>query len=175
MRHWLLAIALALAGGLAGPASAGVGPPDKIVVVVRHAEKAADDPRDPTLSAEGQARAERLAVALRGLKLGAVYTTQYPRTRLTAAPAAKACGVEVTVREANAANNATYARDLANEIRQGPPGQAVLVVGHSNTVPELVQVLTGATPEPMADTEFDRIYVVSLPADGPARVVVLRY
>jgi broad specificity phosphatase PhoE len=142
---------------------------------VRHAEKAADDPKDPTLSAEGQARAERLATVLKGLPLGAAYATQYRRTQLTATPAAKACGFDVTVRPIDATNETTYAKDLAHEIRQGPPGQAVLVVGHSNTVPELVQVLTGTAPEPMGDTEFDRIYVVSLPADGPARFVVLKY
>jgi broad specificity phosphatase PhoE len=142
---------------------------------VRHAEKATDDAKDPTLSVAGQARAERLAIALRGLPLAAAYATQYRRTQLTAAPAAKACGVQVTVRPVDAANEATYAADLAHEIRQGPPGRAVLVVGHGNTVPQLVQAFTGSAPEPLGEAEFDRIYVVSLPADGPARFVVLRY
>jgi broad specificity phosphatase PhoE len=170
-----LAALLVLLCAFATSAFAGVGPPDTIVVIVRHAEKAADDPKDPALSAAGQARAERLATVLKGMPLAAAYATQYRRTQLTAAPAAKACGLEVTVRPIDATNEATYAKDLAHEIRQGPPGRAVLVVGHSNTVPELVQVLTGTAPEPMADSEFDRIYVVSLPADGPARFVVLAY
>jgi broad specificity phosphatase PhoE len=173
MRHALVLLFLLLA--FATQAVAGVGAPDQIVVIVRHAEKATDDPKDPSLSVEGQARAARLATALKGLDLRAAYATQYRRTQLTATPAAKACGLEVTVRPIVASNEATYARDLAHEIRQGPPGQAVLVVGHSNTVPELVQVLTGTTPEPIGEAEFDRVYVVSLPADGPARVVVLKY
>lgn len=156
-------------------ALAGVGPPDTVVVVVRHAEKASDDPKDPTLSEAGQARAEALAKALQGLPLTAAYATQYRRTQLTATPAAKACGIAVTVREATAANDATYASDLAHEIRQGVPGSGYLVVGHSNTVPAIVKALTGVDPVPVADDEFDRLYIVTLPADGKARFVVAKY
>jgi broad specificity phosphatase PhoE len=156
-------------------ANAGVGPPDTVVVVVRHAEKATDDPKDPTLSEAGQARAQRLAAALRGLRPAAAYATQYRRTQMTAAPTALGNGFEVTVRPIDASNEATYAADLAHDIRQGPPGRAVLVVGHSNTVPDVVKAFTGSEPEPIADDEFDRVYVVTLPADGPARYVVLRY
>jgi broad specificity phosphatase PhoE len=173
MRRFAALLLLLLA--LPSFALAGVGPPDTVVVVVRHAEKAADDPKDPTLSEAGQARAEALARALAGLPLSAAYATQYKRTQFTATPAAKACGIEVTVREATAANAATYATDLAHEIRQGAPGRNLLVVGHSNTVPDIVKALTGSTPAPLADDEFDRVYVVTLPADGPARFVVLKY
>jgi broad specificity phosphatase PhoE len=173
MRHWLLALALSL--GLAGTASAGIGPPDTVVVVVRHAEKATDDPKDPALSDAGQARAQALAIALKDLPLAVAVSTQYKRTHDTAAPAAKAHGLEVTVKPADAGNAATYATDLASHIRQAHAGQAVLVVGHSNTVPELVQALSGKAVAPMGEDEFDRIYVVTLPADGPARFVVLRY
>jgi broad specificity phosphatase PhoE len=173
MRRFAALLLLLLA--LPSFALAGVGPPDTVVVVVRHAEKAADDPKDPTLSEAGQARAEALARALAGLPLSAAYATQYKRTQFTATPAAKACGIEVTVREATAANDATYATDLARDIRQGDPGRNVLVVGHSTTVPAIVKALTGVEPTPIADNEFDRIYVVTLPADGKARFVVLKY
>jgi broad specificity phosphatase PhoE len=170
-----LAALLALLLCLSTDASAGVGPPDTVVVVVRHAEKATDDPKDPTLSDVGQARAQRLATALRGLEPQAAFATQYRRTQMTAAPTALEHGFEVTVRPIDASNEATYAADLAHEIRQGPPGRALLVVGHSNTVPAVVKALTGVEPAPIADDEFDRVYVVTLPADGPARYVVLRY
>jgi broad specificity phosphatase PhoE len=173
MRHWLLALALSV--GLAGTASAGIGPPDTIVVIVRHAEKAADDPKDPSLSEAGQARAQRLATALQGLPLQHAVSTQYKRTHDTAAPAAKANGIEVHVKPVDASNQATYARDLAAHIRKDHAGQNLLLVGHSNTVPELVQALTGKDAAPMGDDEYDRIYVVTLPADGPPRFVVLKY
>ena len=173
MRSIVLLLALLL--GLSTEASAGIGPPDTIVVVVRHAEKSSDDPKDPSLSVEGQARAEALAVALKDLPLSVAVSTQYKRTHDTAVPAAKAHGLEVKVKPVDATNAATYATDLATHIRQAHAGQALLIVGHSNTVPELVQALTGKQVAPMADTEFDRIYVVTLPADGPARFVVLKY
>jgi broad specificity phosphatase PhoE len=144
-------------------------------VVVRHAEKATDDPKDPSLSDAGQARAERLAVALKGLPLHHAVSTQYRRTQATAAPAAKANGIEVHAKPIDASNSATYAKDLAAHIRQDHAGQNLLLVGHSNTVPELVEALTGTKAEPMADDEFDRVYVITLPADGPPRFVVLRY
>ncbi len=173
MRRYAALLVLLLA--LPTAALAGIGPPDTIVVLVRHAEKASDDPKDPSLSEAGQARAEALAVALEGLPLHHAVSTQYKRTQATAAPAAKAHGIEVHVKPVDAANSATYATDLATHIRQDHAGQNLLVVGHSNTVPELVEAFTGAKVEPMADTEFDRIYVVTLPADGKPRFVVLKY
>ena len=157
-------------------AQAGSDPGDAIVVVVvRHAEKAADDPRDPSLSAAGEARAQALAATLAGAGLDAAYATQYRRTRLTAAPAAAAAGVEVQVRPIDASNAASYDADLARELRALPPGSTVLVVGHSNTVPGLVQALGGEAPRPMPESEFDRYSVVVVPRVGEPRVLVSRY
>src|SRR5688500_11718626 len=171
----LLAVVLLLASCLSTEAIAGIGPPDTIIVVVRHAEKATDDPKDPTLSEAGRARAERLAGALKGLPLQHAIRTQYKRTHDTEVPAAEANGSELQGKPADAPNSATYAKDLAAHIRQDHAGQNLLIVGHSNTVPELVEAFTGTKVEPMADDEFDRVYVITLPADGPPRFVVLRY
>lgn len=54
--------------------------PNSSFVIVRHAEKANDDPRDPNLSEAGRARAERLAAALKNQPVRAVYATAYRRT-----------------------------------------------------------------------------------------------
>jgi broad specificity phosphatase PhoE len=172
MRRFALLFALLFA--FATDAVAGIGPPDTIVVVVRHAEKGTDDPKDPSLSDAGQARAQRLAAALENLPLSAVVASQFKRTQQTAAPAAEAHGVKVHVKPIEG-DSMEFARTLATHIRQDHAGQALLVVGHSNTVPEMVEALTGTKPEPIADDEFDRVYVVTLPADGKARFVVLRY
>jgi broad specificity phosphatase PhoE len=168
-----LALLFALLFAFATDAAAGIGPPDTVVVVVRHAEKGTDDPKDPSLSAEGQARAQRLAVALKDLPLTAVVASQFRRTQQTAQPAAQAQGLEVKVKPIG--DSVAFARELAHHIRQDHAGHALLVVGHSNTVPDVVEALTGTKPAPIADDEFDRIYVVTLPADGKARFVVLRY
>lgn len=146
-----------------------------VVIVVRHAEKATDDPRDPTLSEAGQARAQALAETLAQASLDAAYSTQYRRTRLTAEPAARAAGLEVQVRPVDGGNAATYATDLARDLRALPAGSTALVVGHSNTVPDLVRAISGQAAAEMPETEYDRYTVVTLDADGGARISTRRY
>lgn len=168
MRGLLLTLALALP--MTAPAQSST-----VVIVVRHAEKASDDPRDPTLSEAGQARAASLAKSLEHTSLDAVFSTQYRRTRLTAEPAAKAAGLDVQVRPIDGGNAATYAADLARDLRALPAGSTALVVGHSNTVPDLVQAISGQAAAPMPETEFDRYTVITLDADDKARVSTSRY
>jgi broad specificity phosphatase PhoE len=146
-----------------------------VVIVVRHAEKATDDPRDPSLSETGQARAQALAKTLEHAGLDAAYSTQYRRTRLTAEPAATAAGIEVQVRPIDGDNAATYAADLARDLRALPAGSTALVVGHSNTVPDLVEAISGQAAADMPETEYDRYTVIILEADGGARVITSRY
>jgi broad specificity phosphatase PhoE len=146
-----------------------------VVIVVRHAEKATDDPRDPSLSEAGQARALTLAKALEHASLDVAYSTQYRRTRLTAEPAAEAAGLEVQVRPIDGGNAATYAVELARDLRALPAGSTALVVGHSNTVPDLVQAITGQAAAPMPESEFDRYTVITLDADGKTRTSTSRY
>jgi broad specificity phosphatase PhoE len=146
-----------------------------VVIVVRHAEKATDDPRDPGLSDAGQTRAQALAKALEQAGLDAAYSTQYRRTRLTAEPAAKAAGIDVQVRPIDGGNAATYAADLARDLRALPAGSTALVVGHSNTVPDLVEAISGQAAADMPETEYDRYTVIILEADGGARVITSRY
>ena len=166
----LLFLILVLALPMSSLAQSGT-----VVIVVRHAEKAADDPRDPTLSETGQARARALAKALELSGLDAAYSTQYRRTRLTALPAAEAAGIEVQVRPIDGGNAATHADDLARELRALPAGSTALVVGHSNTVPDLVKAISGHDAAPMPESEFDRFTVLVLDADGGARVSTSRY
>lgn len=147
---------------------------DTMVVVVRHAEKATDDPRDPGLSAAGAARAQALANALRHLALDAVLVSQFRRTQLTAAPAAAEAGIQPIEMAASAATVAD-AEAIAARILRDFPGGTVLVVGHSNTVPAIVAALSGHPPVDMADDEYDRFTLVSVGANGGRRVVVSRY
>lgn len=130
------------------------------VFVVRHAEKAVDGTRDPPLSAAGEARAERLATLLgaghAGTRLAAVYATEFRRTRQTAQ--AVAARLQVPVRVLPAADVAAVVEDIKSHHR----GSSVLVVGHSNTVPAIVQALGGKAVPPIPDTDYARLYVVSV-------------
>lgn len=143
---------------LAGPTMAA----DTVLVIVRHAEKSTDDPKDPSLSEQGQARANKLAFVLKDASLEAVYTTQYKRTQLTGQPAAVQGGLQVNVRAATKENVNSYAADLLKEIQKKHKGKTVLIVGHSNTVPEIVKLATGADIVPIGENEFDRMYVITL-------------
>lgn len=165
-----LAVLLALAVALPAVASEGT-----VVVVVRHAEKATDDPRDPALSAAGLARAQALAERLAASPPTVVYSTQFLRTRDTAAPTASAAGVEVSVRPVDAANATRYAADLARDLHALPPGSTALVVGHSNTVPGIVAAISGQPVPDMPETEYDRYTLVVLDGKGGGRVFSSRY
>jgi phosphohistidine phosphatase SixA len=145
------------------------------VVIVRHAEKSTDDPRDPSLSAAGQQRARDLSIVLKDAGVTDVYVTQYKRTRQTAEPLAQASGISVIERPIDATNSATYAQDLAHEILTRSAGKSVLVVGHSNTVPDIVKALSGNAVPPITDAEYDHIYVVTIAATGSPRVMQLRF
>ena len=133
----------------------------QMVIVVRHAERADDGASpgtsmtaspDPELSAAGKARAQKLAAMLGDAGITAIYTTEYKRTKDTAAPLAAKTGVMAEV---------VLARDAAAliaKVKLHKTG-AVLVVGHSNTVPAVVKALGGSAVT-MADDEYDSMYFV---------------
>lgn len=172
--RWPLLLVLLLAASpvLRGHDEAPAGA--TTIVIVRHAEKAQDDPKDPTLSPAGQARAEALASALDAAGVAAVYSTQYKRTALTAEPLAKRLGLSI-VQKPIAGEAAAYAKELAREVLAKEKGKTVLIVGHSNTVPDLVQAFSGATVAPLSDADYDQIFVVVVPGTGPARLFKTRY
>jgi probable phosphoglycerate mutase len=138
---------------------------DTVLYVVRHAEKATAPPDDPPLTPAGAARAEALAHTLRDVTLVGVHSTATARTQATAAPAAAAHHVAV----------APYA-DVAEVVAAARrAGGAHLIVGHSDTVEELVTRAGGAPGPAMTDTTFDRLWVVTIPDAGPVTTLHLRY
>ncbi len=171
----LLAPALAALSGEPPGQAPAAGPGATTVVLVRHAEKA-DSSQDPALSAAGQRRAEALAAALDGAEVGAVYVSQFRRTRLTAGPLLGRLGLAAQERPVGD-DVAASARELATEVLTRQAGKTVLIVGHSNTVPEMVKAFSGLTVAPIADSEFDHLFVLVVPpgGTGAARLVKTRY
>src|SRR5688572_9787813 len=110
--------------------------PVTTVILVRHAEKMSQD-EDPPLSAAGTERAKELARVLSGVKIDAIYTTQFKRTRDTALPLAEELGITAVVRD----TGKSYATDLAKHILDTHRGQTVVVVGHSNTTIDVIKAL----------------------------------
>ncbi|WP_310053582.1 phosphoglycerate mutase family protein [Agrilutibacter niabensis] len=138
-------------------------------VLVRHAEKA-DDSKDPPLTTEGEARAQKLAAGLDEAPLRAVYATAYKRTQATAAPSAGAHSLPVTTYDAK-----LPARDFAAQLRREYHDGTVLVVGHSNTVPDIAAALCQCSVLPIGDAEYDRRITIHVDAQGRAAMQVDRY
>ena len=146
-----------------------------IVVLVRHAEKAAEPGPDPALSADGLLRARALAESLRGSGVQAVVTSQFRRTRDTAAPLAEALGLTPEVVPATA-DVAMHARQVAEAVLSKHAGHTVLVVGHSNTIAAIVRALGGEAAADIPDPVYDRMYVVLRDAGSEkGRTMVVRY
>src|SRR5689334_18255958 len=110
--HLLLAFLLSL------PFAPRAAPPDTVVVAVRHAEKAADDPKDPNLSEAGQARAVALARALADYPLTSALVSEYKRTLQTADPALKRHGVTAKVVAIQKDTADAYAQRLAELVKR---------------------------------------------------------
>lgn len=158
---------------LVGAVPAPVAAPPTVVLLARHGERAPGS-GDVPLSAEGEARARALAAVGREARVDAIITTQFQRTRQTAAPLAEASGVTPDVMMAQG-ETAAHARAVADAIRQRFAGRTVLVVGHSNTIPAIVNALGGTSYRDLCDTEYDALFVVVLGDDGPVRVVKTRF
>jgi phosphohistidine phosphatase SixA len=149
-------------------ASPGVAGAQRAVFLVRHAEKV-DDSRDAALSPAGEQRAERLAALLRSAGVRAIYTTEYQRTIRTGEPLARALGIAVT------RFPAAKPDQVVAEIRANHAGEAVLVVGHSNTVPNLIAALGHPDPVTIADPEYDNLFIVVPQPGKPPTLLVLKY
>jgi phosphohistidine phosphatase SixA len=164
LRGIVVAAALAAAGmAYAAPA---------MVLVVRHAEKQAQPANDPPLTDLGKTRAQELArvvqaLAAAGMPVRELFATEVQRTQQTLQPLAASLGIKVTV--VNAKDTAELSRQIL-----AVKGGLVVVAGHSNTVPGIVQALGGPSGIVIGDAEFDRLYVLT-GAGSAAKVATLRY
>lgn len=163
--------ALRAAAAPEAPAAAASGA--LVVYVVRHAERL-DASRDPVLSEAGRARAAALAAALADAGIGAVVTTQFVRTQETAAPLVRALRLEAEVVPATAAVD-EHAADVARAVLAVQDRGAVLVVGHSNTVPSIVAALGGPQFADLCDADYDNLFIVVLQDGQAARLTRARF
>ncbi len=157
-----LFVVLALAGALFLPDAMAAEP--NLVYVVRHGEKTTSV-KDPELTLQGHARARTLAVILGKAGIRAIFSTPTRRTQQTAAPLAQQIGLAVQAYDA-------AAPALVVEKIKALTGPTLLV-GHSNTIGELVRLLGGAAGTPIGDDEYDRLYQLAIAPDGTVTTVML--
>jgi broad specificity phosphatase PhoE len=143
------------------------------VVLVRHAEQELGTIEDAPLSAAGERRAEHLAQVFGDVsgpgRIDAIYVSDTRRAQQTAMPLAMRLGVRPMVLPA------TQVDAVVSRILHDHRGGRALVVGHSNTLPEIVQRLSGVSIPPIGEDQYDNIYVVTVPTFGKASVLQLKY
>ena len=128
---------------------------EPVFYVMRHLHTPAGE-RDPDLTAEGQRQAALLASGFSGERPAIIYVSSFKRAQQTAAPLAARLGLSPVVYDP-ADTPALLAR-----VRQGP--FPVLIVGHSNPVPDIIAGLGGERPAPLVHEDFGDLWRVA--ADG---------
>jgi len=122
---------------------------------IRHAEKNRSNPKDsnPELNKEGKLRALNWAYFFREIPLEAIYSTDYIRTISTAQPVADDKNLPIIIYNPNDLN--------INMFMKENQGRLVLVVGHSNTTPELVNAMLGDQKfEQMKDNDNSSLFII---------------
>lgn len=156
-----------------------------VVLLVRHAERSTTATCVPTtvktrqnlaLLPAGVTRADVLKHVGGEDSISAIYASEFCRTQDTVRPLANELALGVTVVDQYEADGVTVNVDnLTGQIKSNHRGQVVLVAGHTNTLPPIIEELGGSITE-IGEDEFDNLYVVIIPRFfGTTRVVRLKY
>ena len=150
------------------------------VFLIRHAEREDEPRQDPPLSKVGITRSEALARLLSSAGIKAIFTSQYTRTKQTAEPLATKLGLTVTpfTLKTNPSNPRQITEESTAEVTNKileHAGQSVLVIGHSNSIPDVVKMLGGDVVPTIDEKKFDDLFIVNVYARGKAKVVQLKY
>jgi broad specificity phosphatase PhoE len=125
------------------------------LMFIRHAEKIQYSGMDPGLTEEGIARAENWAAFFERSGVDAIYSTKTKRTLSTAAPISEATGLDIIVYDARSVD--------INKIALVNAGKTIVIVGHSNTIPKMVNTLLGEEKyELIDDNQYGNLYVVTV-------------
>src|SRR4029453_4636304 len=138
-------------------------------ILIRHGERNAPTPAnpDPHLNAAGKARAKKLIHVVGQSGIKAIYRSHFVRAKETAHPLAShfaVSGIEMD-----------EALQTKNDILSNHTGQTVLVIGHSDTVPDIINRLGAGNLPVINDSEFDNLFVVKIFGPGRASMTRLKY
>ena len=168
MRRFERLVVYGVLGVAVVAASPRVAWAQKAVILVRHAERA-DESEDSVLSPAGLQRAQTLARTLGRTAIKRIFVTQFQRTQQTAAPLAAALKLTPVVMSANTP------QPVVERIRRENPNDVVLIVGHSNTVPGILEALGCQEKITLTNDDYDNLFIVIPGADGRARLLKLKF
>ena len=152
----------ALALLLAAVSIIAAAPHPTTVILVRHAEKAGPT-GDVPLSDAGRERAKELKRVVSSMGVTAIYVTQYLRTQQTAEPLAESLKIKPTV----LGTTTTYPEDLVKDIEKNHAGETVVVVSHSNLLPDVLRALGITDPPTIGDNQYDDLFIVTKVGTAP--------
>jgi len=170
VRRFRSTACIALAGLVLTPPLASA---QTAVFVVRHAEKISET--DQRLTDAGRERAARLAKMLGAAGIRAIYATDTERAKDTGAPLAKALGLTVATYDVGGGEGKPPdASAFVRSLRRDHPRDAVLVVGHSNTLPEILKALGCREEISIASQQYDDLFVVVPAGSGSPTPTLVR-
>jgi phosphohistidine phosphatase SixA len=139
-----------------------------VFFIIRHSEKDTTGGSNADLNPVGRGRAKALRQMLKKVKINGIYSTNTPRTKNTAAPTAKHKHLPVEIYDPK------KQKELLSSLvdKKGK----FLIVGHSNTVHKLVNVLTNTEQEKeFSESDYTRLYIVSVKKIGTAKVLMIHF
>jgi len=140
-----------------------------VIYLVRHAEKEKTK-GDVHLTKEGRARANKLNSILKDEQLDFVYSTRFNRTQETAEPSATEH--QLNIQEYDHGKLEAFGQSILDNHR----GKKVLVVGHSNTTPKLLNFFMGEEVKGMIkESDYENLYVISVSKKGKAKALLLKF
>ncbi len=137
-------------------------------ILIRHAESQVID--DPDLTELGLEHAKHLTTVLKDFPLKNIFSTYTKRTRATVTPIAESQGLEIV-------NYSSENQEgLITSIMRHGAGGNYLIVGHSNTIPSLLNLFKGnEVYENIDKSVYDDLFVVVAKSVGDAQIVALKY
>lgn len=139
-------------------------------ILVRHAEKAVDGTKDPTLTIEGENRAQRLASLLDKTNITRIYSTEYKRTQLTVQPLATNIGLGLE------SYDWKDPEAFLNSIITNNHGGTIVISGHSNTTPVLANLLLGKEAfAQFDDSDYGNLLIITVTSLGEGKLTHLRF
>ncbi|MFM8913066.1 MAG: SixA phosphatase family protein [Flammeovirgaceae bacterium] len=139
------------------------------IILVRHAEKENDGSKNPELSEAGKKRATLLADMFSRTKIDAIYSTNFKRTENTVQPLAAKHSLSITHYDGAKPSE-------VDEMVTKWKGGTIVICGHSNTTPAIINRLIGAEDhKTFDDTDYGNLVIVTLATGAAAKVTWLRY
>ncbi len=143
--------------------------PITTIILFRHAEAEQDGTKNPALSEVGKERASELFRVLSKIEIQAVYSTDLKRTTTTANTIAFIRNLEIIIYD-------PFSKTFIDEILEKHKGETIVISGHSNTTPALVNQLIGEERYPDLDhNTYDNIFFVTYIGKKDVKVIQVKY